>query len=74
MVRLGGGACEVGYSKTVVGLIDLGEEGGSFGAIKAAEEAVVLGEAARWASAAVGLFRGTGTFMEAGFAEVAVTV
>ena len=52
-----------GYSETEVGLRDWGEEGGSFGAIKAAEEAVVSGEAARWASAAVGLCRGAGTFM-----------
>ena len=58
-----GGAGGVGYSKTEVGRRDRGEEGGSFGAAK---EAVVSGEAARWASAVVGLFRGAGVFMVVG--------
>ena len=66
MKGLGGASGLRGYSETEVGLRDRGEEGGSFGAIKAAEEAVVSGEAARWASAAVGLFRGAGTFMVVG--------
>ena len=36
-----------GYSETEVGLRDRGEEGDSFGAIWAVEEAVVSGDAAR---------------------------
>ena len=76
MVRREEGACRVGYSMTVVGLIDRGWSGGgrlgtferdrvggrsSFGATKAAAEAVVSGKAAKWASVAVGLFWVAGT-------------
>ena len=67
MNGLGGASGVGGYSETEVGLRDWGEEEGSFGAIKAADETVVSGEVARWASAAVGLFWGVGTFMVVGW-------
>ena len=66
MKGLGGAGGTGGYSETEVGLRDRVDDGGSFGASKAAGEAVISGEAARWASAAVGLFRGAGTFMVVG--------
>ena len=49
-----GGACGVGYSRTVVGLRDRGWSSvGSFGTVKAAEDAGVSGEAAELARAVV---------------------
>ena len=52
-----------GYSETEVGLRDRDGGGGrSFGSIRAAEEAVVSGEAARLASVAVGICCAVGPF------------